>query len=275
MWKTKQLCVALVANMLVVGVGTVYADPVRSDRADLEERSNEAFEDLDQTLNPGVDESPSVTADDEATADGVSDNTTATVDSDTTTHTVDTETVVTTREARGRTAANKTAAAHEPSQKELYERLLQEEAAGQGYTTVHDAVWVEMPAQHIPTPEPVSTTVIIDTDDGFRRRYHRSGLWYFFRHLMTERPHHIRGDAYRSHRQAKKAKRRARADRRARRVAAERKQRARAQRQARRAKVERRSRKANAKRRAAQRASKRQRRISQRRSNSERRRRSR
>ena len=121
MWKTKQLCVALVANMLVVGVGTVYADPVRSDRADLEERSNEAFEDLDQTLNPGVDESPSVTADDEATADGVSD---------TTTHTVDTETVVTTREARGRTAANKTAAAHEPSQKELYERLLQEEAVG-------------------------------------------------------------------------------------------------------------------------------------------------
>lgn len=268
MWKTKQIGYGLWATFLLAGSGVAFADPLPTDRGGLEARSDEAFEDLDRNIDPSSAKNAVRETAEEPASEFLTEGTEVVVES---------ETVVSTTETNGRTTAPDVERPYEPSQKELYERLLREEAAGDGYTTEYDDDWVETPTRADPAPQRQTTTVVIEDDDDYRRRYRRSGLWYFFHHLVNGRPHHVHRDSYRTHRAAEKAKRRARAERRARRVVAERRakrakaerrtRKRRAERQAKRDRAERRARRNEAKHRASRRAAKRQRRASRVRTN--------
>ena len=194
MCNRKRIFIGLCSAIIVGHLGVVQATP--TNRTGLEQRSQEAFEDLDATLNPSVqaqtNQQPEASSNQESSARPVE--------------------TVTITEVSDDNAQTEDPIVSEPSQKELYERLLREEAQGLGYTTEKDDGWLETAPSMTPPPQP-TTTVIIQNDD--ERHFRRSGLWYFFRHLMNGRAPHR--DYYRSHEreQAGKARRRAQAKRRA------------------------------------------------------------
>ena len=194
MCNRKRIFIGLCSAIIVGQLGVVQATP--TNRTGLEQRAQEAFEDLDATLNPSVQVQTS------QQPEGLSNQETSARPDET----------VTITEVSDDGAQTENPIVSEPSQKELYERLLREEAQGLGYTTEKDDEWVETAPSMTPPPQP-TTTVIIQNDD--ERHFRRSGLWYFFRHLMSGRAPHR--DYYRSHdrEQAGKARRRAQAKRRA------------------------------------------------------------
>ena len=181
MCNRKRIFIGLCSAIKVGQLGVVQATP--TNRTGLEQRSQEAFEDLDATLNPSVqaqtNQQPEASSNQESSARPVE--------------------TVTITEVSDDNAQTDDPIVSEPSQKELYERLLREEAQGLGYTTEKDDGWLETAPSMTPPPQPTTTSSFRMTTSAIS-----VGLVCTSSPLMNGRAPHR--DYYRSHEREQAAK---------------------------------------------------------------------
>ena len=153
------------------------ASPSASQRSDLEAQSEEAFLDLDASLDPTTtsnDQSPQGGSDDKASAAEI----------DPQRNSIEETTLVT--EGQGLHHGHDV----EPTQQELYRRLLQEEADSRAYRQESSSESGEVFKDWEETPRLQPTVIVVEERPRRRWFQHRHyGLW----HLMHHLGHHRQG----------------------------------------------------------------------------------
>ena len=253
MFQTNKILDACLALILSGALTAAYASPSDIEHTTLETASAEAFRDLDEALEGmGIDPNSRSMAPSESRAESDTDSD-DTVNVDTVTRTV-----TSTQGDSPPTSLRRDV--EEPSQRELYERLLREEAESKTTAPPPNNSWRETTNDETSEAGAPQATVIF-VNDGWMHP-HRRGLWHFWHRLFWGPHYHERVRDRRQRRRRaqareRRAHQRAVADRHAQRRSQERAEaERRSRKQARKAKLRQkreRARRAKSKRRAANR----------------------